>query len=297
MNTTTITATTPATDVRPVVLVTGATGTVGRALVARLQALGARVIAGSPRGADVAGAPGRRVDFTDGASLAEAFRGVDRLFLLFPLVPGMVAMARAAVDAARAAGVAHVVRSSGAGADAESPVALARAQGEIDRLVEASGGAYTLLRPANFMQNWVNFFGGSVRDGVVHLSHGDGRVAYVDVADIVDVAATVLLDPAAHAGRAYTLTGAQALSVPDLLDAIAAAGGRRARYEAVPEAAAVQAMVAMGMDAWTVDAMSSLNQVIAAGWAAGLSPDVQAVTGHAPRRFADFAAANAAAWR
>ncbi len=282
---------------KPTVLVTGATGHIGSALVERLQQAGASVIAGSPSGRAVAGAPGRAIDFANPATLRQAFEGVDTLFLLFPLVPNKVHLARNAVVAAKAAGVKHIVRSSGAGADPASPMAIGRLQGEIDQLVIDSGLPFTLLRPNSFMQNWVNYYAGMVKGGQVYLSHGQASTAFVDVADIADVAAVVLQNPAAHAGKAYTLTGPQALSVSEVLAAIAKAGGHAAQYVPVNEEAAVASMKQMGMDDWTVGIMSSLNQVIANGWAAGVSGDVQAVTGHAPRDFAAFARDNAAAWR
>jgi uncharacterized protein YbjT (DUF2867 family) len=124
------------------ILVTGATGTIGRALVAELQARGAdfAVMSSRPAAGAVHG------DFADVASLEQAFRGVDTLFLLLPLVPGKVALAQNALKAARAAGVRHIVRSSGAGADADSPVSIAALQGQIDALVAASGIAHTFLR-------------------------------------------------------------------------------------------------------------------------------------------------------
>ena len=99
------------------ILLTGATGTIGTELAGQLRALGAdfavmnRTTGRAPQGVrEVQG------DFMDPASLARAFAGVDTLFLLFPLVPEMPAMATNAIAAAKAAGVRHVVRSSGAGA-------------------------------------------------------------------------------------------------------------------------------------------------------------------------------------
>lgn len=84
---------------------------------------------------------------------------------LLPLVPGKRGFADNAMAAARAAGVQHIVRSSGAGADASSAVTIAKLQGDIDDKVRTSGIAYTLLRPNNFMQNWVTFAAGQVKSG------------------------------------------------------------------------------------------------------------------------------------
>ncbi len=106
----------------------------------------------------------------------------------------------------------------------------------------------------------------------------------------------MLLNPAAHAGRAYTLTGAEALTDAQMLATIAGAIGRTVNYVDVPEAAAEQAMQGMGMPAVMIEWFMSLNQVIKRGWAAGITDDVQTLTGHAPRRFADFVAQNKAAW-
>ena len=274
------------------ILVTGASGTIGSSLVARLRELGAEFRTMSSR-------PGQGVqgDFSDVASLTRAFSGIDTLYLLLPLVPHKLQLAQNAIAAARAAGVRHIVRSSGAGADPDSPIALAQLQGRIDALVADSGIAHTFLRPSSFMQNWVNFSAAQIKSGTVHAPHGNGAQSVIDARDIADAAAAVLLDPARHAGRAYDLTGPQALTDAQMLAEISAAIGCEVRYVDVPEAAARQAMSDAGMPPVMVDWMMSLHTVVKQGCAAGVTDDVERLTGHAPRRFADFARENAAAWR
>ncbi len=274
------------------ILVTGATGAIGSRLVARLQELGADF-------ATMSSKPGQGVqgDFADVASLTRAFTGVDTLFLLLPLVPHKLQLADNALAAASAAGVKHIVRSSGAGADADSPVSLAQLQGRIDAKVIASGIAHTLLRPSGFMQNWITFTAAQVKGGTVYAPHGNGAQSVIDARDIADAAAAVLTNPAAHAGKVYNLTGAEALTDAQMLASISAATSRTVQYVDVPESAAQQAMQEMGMPAVLIDWFMSLNHVIKQGWAAGVTDDVLRLTGHAPRRFDDFARENAAAWR
>ncbi|MCZ8235363.1 MAG: SDR family oxidoreductase [Inhella sp.] len=281
------------------ILVTGASGNIGRALVAALGARGAdfQVMSSRP-GTAPAGLREVQGDFTQLDSLQAAFAGVDTLFLLLPLVPGIEEMARNAVDAAKAAGVKHIVRSSGAGADAHSPASLARVHGEIDDRVMASGIPFTLLRPSSFMQNHLNFYAGSIQAAsAVYAPRGEGAVGLIDVRDIAEVAALVLADPAAHVGAVYTLTGGEALTDAQSVAAISRAVGREIRYVDVPEAAAVEAMTQMGFAPTLIDWLMSLNHVIKQGWAAGLSDDVKRLTGHAPRTFDAFAREHAAAWR
>ena len=191
----------------------------------------------------------------------------------------------------------HIVRSSGAGADADSPVSLAQLQGRIDAKVVASGIAHTLLRPSGFMQNWITFTAEQVKAGTVHAPHGSGAQSVIDARDIADAAAEVLINPAAHAGKVYNLTGAEALTDAQMLASISAATGRTVQYVDVPESAAQQAMLEMGLPATLTDWFMSLNHVIKQGWAAGVTDDVLRLTGHAPRRFDDFARENAGAWR
>jgi uncharacterized protein YbjT (DUF2867 family) len=279
------------------ILITGASGTIGRELVQQLKDAGATVIAGSSSGKTMAGVASRHVDFNEPASLATAFAGIDTLFLLLPLQADMVTLARNAVAAAKAAGVKHIVRSSGAGADPASPFAIARVQGEIDQLVIDSGIAYTLTRPNSFMQNYVNFYGGMLRGGALYLPQGEGKLSLIDARDIAAVNAAILLQPAAHADKVYTLTGGEALSNADVARFASEVTGKPVVYVPVSDEAGIAAMREMGMDAWTVEVMMSLNKVIQAGYAAGVSADVQAITGKAPRRFADFARESVAAWQ
>ena len=279
------------------ILVTGATGNIGREVVRLLVDAHENVFAGSRTGKEQQGAAGRPVDFENVDSLTAAFRGIDTLFLLFPLVPNKIKFAQNAVEAAKRAGVKHIVRSSGAGADSQSPVALGQLQGTIDDVIAGSGIPYTLVRPATFMQNFANYFAGMIKSGTVHLSVADGKSSYVDARDIALAISTLLKEPQKHAGKAYTITGSEALSVHEALAAITEVSGNPINYVPVPEEAAVDSMRTMGMDDWTINIMSSLNRATAAGYTAGVTDDFQQLTGKSPRSFASFAKDYANAWK
>jgi NAD(P)H dehydrogenase (quinone) len=280
------------------ILVSGASGTIGSALVAELSRRGADfAVLRSRPAAGTGAAPVVVGDFAQPETLAAALRGFDTLFLLLPLVANKVQLARNALQAARAAGIGHVVRSSGAGADPRSPLSIARLQGEIDQLVKDSGMAWTILRPTFFMQNHVTFNAAQIRAGTLHAAHADGATAMIDVRDIAEAAAAVLTDPAAHAGKSYDLTGGEALTDAQQMAAISEVSGRPVRYVDVPAEAAREAMTGMGMPPVVVDWLASLNEVVRNGWGAGISDDVRRLTGHAPRRFAAFARDHAEAWQ
>lgn len=282
---------------RTTFLITGATGNVGRALLPLLRAHDATLIAGSTRGEAIDGVPGRAIDFNDVPSLTRAFAGVDVAFIVIPLNPNMVPMAGNVAQAARAAGVKHLVRVSGAGADPASPYTIGRVQGEADQHLIASGTPITLLRPKNFMQNFSSFLAGMVKGGTFYSSQGQGRIPFIDVRDIAAVAAKVLENPAAHAGQAHVLTGPEALTNREALDLIGQAVGRMIQLVDIPEEAAVKSMREMGMPDLVVDVMSSLNQLIAAGYVAETTDTVQRLTGRPARRFADFVQEHVKAWR
>jgi uncharacterized protein YbjT (DUF2867 family) len=278
------------------ILVTGASGNIGRALVQQLKADGAQVIVGSSSGKSVEGVPSRHVDFEDTASLQAAFTGIDTLFLLLPLVSNKLTLAKNAISAAKAAGVKHIVRSSGAGADSDAGFALPRLQGEIDQMVIDSGVAYTLVLPGTFMQNFATYYAGMIKGGALYLPQGDGQVAFIDVRDIAAVNAVILQNPEAHAGKSYTLTGSAAISNTDVVRAIGAATGKSPTYVAVPDEAAVESMKSMGMNDWSIDQMMSLHQLTAAGYAVGVTHTVREIIGREPISFADFVADHREVW-
>jgi uncharacterized protein YbjT (DUF2867 family) len=282
----------------PRILVTGATGNIGRALVAQLapHAPATRVTAASRTADSLAGESTLRLDLLDAASTHAAMHGIDRLFLLTPADHRMEAMTAHAVRAAQAAGVQHIVRVSGAGADPASDIAIARLQGRCDQIVIDSGIAHTLLRPKNFMQNFTTFLREMIRSGKVYSSQGEGRVPFIDARDIAAVATRILREPQAHAGKAYTLTGPQALTNAEALAVIAERIGRPVQLVAISEERAVEGMRQAGMPEALVQAMSSLNRIIAAGWVAEVTDDVPRLLGRPAAAWADFVAEHRDLW-
>jgi uncharacterized protein YbjT (DUF2867 family) len=279
------------------ILVTGASGNIGKPLVAALKAANANFAIMRSKATNDDGIETRVASFDDVASLTKAFAGIDTLFLLFPLVPNKVELAKNAAAAASAAGVKHIVRSSGAGADANSSFSLPRLQGTIDDILAATGIPTTFLRPGAFMQNYVTYQSQAIAAGTIYMADGGQAQALIDTRDIADVAAAILLSPAKHAGKAYTLTGGTAFTGIEAAKTISAALGRTVNHVTIPPTQAVETMKQWQMPDFVVDVMDSLNRIIGAGYAAGVSPDVENILGRTPRTFEAFVNDAKAAWK
>jgi uncharacterized protein YbjT (DUF2867 family) len=289
------------------ILVTGASGNIGSALVANLQ----NVMSGSDspnNGIQLAIMRSKSIEgnglhetriasFSDVTALTKAFSGIDTVFLLFPLVENKLELARNAAAAARAAGVKHIVRSSGAGADANSSFALPKLQGTIDAVLAETGIATTFLRPAGFMQNYANYQSNAIKQGAIYMADGGQAQSLIDVRDIAAVAAKVLVNPSSHAGKIYTLTGGADITGPQAAQLISRAIGKTVTHHSVSTEAAVQTMQQWGMPAFTIDLMDSLNKIVSAGYASGVSPDVQSLLERAPLSFEAFVQEHAPAWK
>jgi uncharacterized protein YbjT (DUF2867 family) len=279
------------------ILVTGASGNIGAQLLSALREKGLEATAMTSRPDHTI--PGYRTiygDLGNQESLREAFRGFETIFLLQPLMPQMVEYGLNAVAAAKAAGVGNIVRSSGAGADSNSPFSIAKAHGLVDDAVRSSGMKWTLLRPTSFMQNYIQYNADQIRNGTLYAPHGTGATSLIDVRDIAECAAVILANPAAHQGKSYDLTGGEALTDVEQMAILSAGIGRAVHYVDIPAESAADAMAAMGMPAVVIDWLMSLNAIIRVGYAAGISEDVLRLTGHAPRTFAAFVKDYAQIW-
>ena len=279
------------------VLVTGATGTIGTELIKALTQTKLNVIAGSSSGKQVAGVETRRVDFNDVNGMVAAFKGIDTLFLLLPFEEKMVEYARNAVDAAKQAGVRHILRTSGNGSDSSSATAISKVHGIVDDYIAQSGVPFTIGAPTIFMQNYINFYGGMIRGGALYLPNGEGKMSLIDVRDVAAAYALILQNPAAHAGKTYTLTGAEAVSDTDIAAIIGKKINKTINYVAVPDAAAAASMKEMGMPQWNVDTLLTLSQAVTAGYLENSTPDLEALLNRTPISFDQFATDYASAWQ
>jgi uncharacterized protein YbjT (DUF2867 family) len=279
------------------ILVTGASGNIGAPLVNELQAIGADFAVLRSKPSTATSLETRVADFGDVTALTQAFKGIDTLFLLFPLVENKVQLATNAAAAAKAAGVKHIVRSSGAGADSSSGFALPKLQGTIDDILVATGIPTTFLRPGSFMQNYVTYQSQAIKDGSIYMADGGKSQALIDTRDIAAVAARILANPAPHAGRSYMLTGGEDVTGAQAAATISAALGKSVQHISVPTEAAVATMNQWGLPPFIVNVMDSLNKIVSAGYASGVSPDVENILGRKPRTFGAFVNENAAAWK
>jgi uncharacterized protein YbjT (DUF2867 family) len=283
------------------ILVTGATGTNGSAVVERLAATGVRVramVRDPARAADLRfpSVEVVRGDLDEPGSLGPALADVSHAFYVAAVDRRYVAWFRNFLAAARRAGAPHVVKFSGLGAATDSPSELMRQHGETDAALAASGLPYTILQPNSFFQNLL-WSAGTIKDhGAFYLPVRDARQSLVDVRDIADVAVAVLTGDG-HEDRTYEITGRESLSYHDVADRLSAALGKPVRYVDVPPEAALDAMLTAGMPEWNARAVTELYGVFAAGHAARTTDVVERITGRKPITFAQFARDHADAFR
>ncbi|MGB7980242.1 MAG: NmrA family NAD(P)-binding protein [Candidatus Nanopelagicales bacterium] len=282
------------------ILVTGAVGNIGCEVVSRLLDRGQKV-----RAADIDPAAVRsvfsdrveavRFDFTDAATWPVTFHGIEVMFLMRP--PQLSSIARdmvPALEAAKAAGIRHVVLLSLQGAEGNKIVPHAK----IEAWLRSSGLAWTFVRPSFFMEKLTGTHVSDIRDrDELMVPAGKGATSFVAASAIAGVSVVALLDPTAHAMRAWTPTGPQALTYEQVAADLSRVLGRPIRYRrpGIPRYA-WHAKRTLGMPLAMVGVTTAIYTVSRLGRAAGLTEDVQTVTGHEPVAFADWAQENRDAW-
>ncbi len=276
--------------------VTGATGRLGGRVARRLADAGVRqrlLVRDLARAPELPGAHAAPASFADRDAVRTALTGVSTVLMVSAAeAPDRVAQHTAFVDAAAVAGVEHLVYVSFYGAAPDCTFTLGRDHFATEQHVRTSGMAFTFLRDdlyADFLPGLVG------EDGVVRGPAGDGRVAAVAQDDIAAAATAVLLAPERHAGATWSLTGPEALTLDEVAQQLTAAQGRPVRYhpETVEEAYASRAPY--GAPGWQVDAWVSTYTAIAAGELAGVTDDVERLTGAPATSFAELLARGGAA--
>ena len=272
------------------VLVTGATGTIGRDVAKRLSEGGVSVRAGirdqakaRKELADIVLIP---FDFENEKTFSGALEGVEKVFLLPPLLPNQLEVMNVFVDAAKRAGVRHIVKLSAIGVDDETQPTAVKWHGANERYIRESGVAFTFLRPNSFMQNFITYF--PPRNGAIYLPWGNGTASFVDTRDIASVAAKALTSDG-HGGRIYTLTGPATLGIAEVALILSQVTGREFKYVDVPEAAARDGMLQAGVPQWQVELVMELHAVNKQNRWSAVTSDIEKVTGTPPTDFAQFA--------
>ncbi len=272
------------------ILITGASGNVGREVLKQISQAGHKVRAAYQSTQKAAEAPAgvetAIVDFNQPDTLHAALKGVDCVFLVGPVAPTLVELESKATAEIKRAGVSRLVKLSAMGTRAAT---FPRQHAESEDRIKASGVAWTFLRPNGFMQNMVIYNAATVRgQSAFYGSAGDGKVSQVDVRDVAAVAVRVLTEDG-HTGKTYTLTGPAALSNSEIAAILSTLLGREIRYINLPPDQLKQALVGAGTPEWNANGIIDLETLYREGGASTISPDIEQVLGIPPISYERFA--------
>lgn len=281
------------------VLVTGASGSVGREVLAALTRRGVPVRALSRNPRTVASWKDEGIDAALGSldDLTGALPGCDRVFLLSAATPDQYGQDRLAIDACRAADISHVVKLSSGDAVPESPISWARGHAYSDEYLLRSGLPFTLLKPSAFYPNLLSN-ASTIKRGFLPHTSKQGTTGWIDVADIAASAAAVFAGEG-HDGATYLLTGPEALSYPDLALRFSSVLASTVRPVFLPAPLYRGALRASGVDAWTAtNLVAQFADVVRDGRDdPGVTSSVHDLTAKSPVPVTDWIWSNSAAFR
>ncbi len=275
------------------ILVTGATGNNGSEIVKMLAAqnIPVRAMVRNRNRTGAIALPSVEVvegDFDRSETLLSALSGVDRAFLVTNSSEHAQAQQLAFVDAAKQSGVAHIVKLSQFAANADSPVRFLRYHAAVEAAIQASGMAYTFLRPNLFMQGLLNFKSTIVTQNAFYAAIGDAKVSMIDVRDIAD-AAIAALTGTGHEGKIYDLTGSQALTHTEMAHYLSDAIGRKITFVDIPPETMLETLLSVHFPTWQAEGLLEDYAHYRRGEASVVASGVQDATGKAPRSFETFA--------
>ena len=234
------------------------------------------------------------LDLNNPATLTEAYKGVDKLFLILGNVENREEHAKNAIDAAVAAGsVKHVVFYSVLGAEYES-ILFGRQFRFGEKYLEASGLAWTHLRTVFFQQNLFGWADG-IKQGAFYFGVREGSFAPLNVADIGEIAANILAT-SGHEGKVYAITGPELLSGQDFANVFTKVTGKEVQYVSPPVETTLASLLGTGWPEWQAKGMLELFEVFATNQAAMISPDGEKLLGRPLIRLHSFIESNKAAF-
>ena len=269
------------------ILVTGATGTVGSEVVKRLSAHGinARAVTRDLRKAEANSLPHIEFvqgDFDDSESMRRACSGVDRAFLLTNSTERAEEQQIAFVRVAQQSGLRHIVKLSQLHADPSSPQRFLRYHGVVEAAIRASGLTFTFLRPNLYMQGLLNFRQSIQEKSAFFAAAGKARISAVDVRDLADVAVAALTT-SQHDDKIYSLTGPDTLTFVVMAQQLSKALGRTITFVDIPPEAMRAALADFGFPAWQADGLLEEFAMYRRGEAAEVEPGVREALGRPPR--------------
>jgi uncharacterized protein YbjT (DUF2867 family) len=282
------------------IAISGANGLVGSRVVAQLAARGhkVRAVVRADRGT-FSSLPKVEVAIADllkPDDLARAFAGIERAMVISSSAPDMVEVQCSFIDAARRAGVRHVVKLSGIMPELDSPFRFARMHGQIEQHLAASGLAFTQLRAGEFMPSYFRQVRNLVEKNALLLPMENARIASIDVDDLAEIAVRALTT-AGHEGKIHRLTGPEALTMDEVAERLSRALGRSIVYKNVPPEQVKQGQLAAGMPPFTVDALAELFAERRRGKESQVHPDTAAILGRPATTFDEFAKRHVAIFR
>lgn len=283
------------------ILVTGATGNVGAAVVAELSAEREPVrafIRDEKRARECLGAGVElaRGDFEDTASIARALDGVDAVFLSSADHPNKVSHETAVIEAARAAGIHKIVKASTIGAGAGSPLPPFDWHGRIEDNLRASAIPSVVLHSYFYMTNLLASAESVRQTGKLFAPLGEARIAMIDPRDTGAVGAAALVTDG-YDNKILDLSGPESVTYEQIAGELSRAAGRTVEFVNIPDEAARQTFIQMGIPGWLIAHFDHLFPLLRSGVVAHPTDTVRAVTGRDPRSFATWARDHAAAFR
>ena len=277
------------------ILITGATGNVGSALLNTLKTtdINLRVLAHDESKAQSLRDRGIEDvvlgDFLKPETLMPALEDVSKVFLLTPISPQQVPQASNMIKAAKESGNdPHIVRLSVHQASHEAPARNSRQHAQIEDELTSSGLPYTLLRPQSFMQNTLMAAPPVASEGKIYQPFKDGRLGMIDARDIAEVAAKVLTEEG-HEGKVYTLTGPAAISFYEVAEVLSEVLGKEVSYINIPLDAAKKAMLSRGIPEWNADTLTEYAEAHSEGYSDFTTEDFERLTGHPSTSYKQFA--------
>ena len=277
----------------PTILITGATGKVGRELTKQLiaQKVPFRVMVRSLKGLEtfynIKGVELAIGDFNDAGTVANALKGIERAFLLTNSSAQAETQQLRFVEQASRVGV-EIVKLSQWAADINSPMRFLRYHAVVENKIKQLGIPYTFLRPNLFMQSLLGFREMVIDQSKFFAPVGDAKISIVDLRDIAAVAAAALTEDG-HAGKTYNITGSQALSHQEIAEQLSQALNRRIQFVDIPPKLMRAALVDVGFPNWQADGLIEDYAHYRLGEASTVTADIQNAIGKQPHLFEEFA--------